>query len=198
MVNMEEILHLYHYDMKNFIVLIMSAVICIINDPTAGIVFGMLTYYLLFAEQLITPWNELIVTKESIVGEKRVFTEEENHFVDIPKENNNFVVYRIVGALNFINIDEHKEKILALTNKKDVVLVLSFRYLYLIDLEALTILKVFIEELLKKFQKEKSIYITGLSKSKIEKIPDKEWLKSLKEKHILIYDDVIEGGETHH
>ncbi|MFM7857001.1 MAG: SulP family inorganic anion transporter, partial [Flammeovirgaceae bacterium] len=66
MVNVEELMHLYNHDFKNFVVLIMSAVICIINDPTAGIVFGMLVYYLLFAEQMILPWNELIVTKESI------------------------------------------------------------------------------------------------------------------------------------
>ena len=198
MVNTTELWHLYEHDRKNFIVLILSALICIITDPTAGIVFGMLVYYLLFAEKIILPWNELIVTKESIIGEKRVFTEEENHFVDIPRENNNFVVYRMVGILNFINIDEHKEKILALTNKPDSVLVLSFRYLYLVDLDAITSLKSFVDDLIKKFKREKSLFITGLSKSKFEKIPDKEWFKSLKDKNILLCDEKIDFDAIDH
>jgi SulP family sulfate permease len=197
MVNIEELKHLYHYDTKNFIVLILSAVISIIHDPSAGIVFGMLVYYLLFAEQLILPWNELIVTKESIIGEKRVFSEEDCHFLDIPKENNNFVVYRIVGVINFINIEEHKEKILALANKSDCVLIISLRYMYLCDLDAVTALKTFIDELLKKFKKDKSLYITGLSRSKLEKMPDREWLKNLKDKNVLLYDDFIDV-EAHH
>lgn len=199
MVNTNDIWHLYEHDMKNFMVLILSAIICIISDPVGGIVFGMLMYYLLFAEKLILPWSELIVTKESIEGEKRVFTEEESHFLDIPKESNNFVVYRIVGILNFINVDEHKEKILAITNKPDSVLVLSLRYLYLIDLDGISTLKAFIDDLLKKTKKDKCIYITGLTKTKLERFPDKEWFKTLKDKNILLYDDVIDlETSTHH
>jgi hypothetical protein len=60
-----------------------------------------------------------------------------------------------------------------------------------------TALKNFIDELLKKFKKEKAMYITGLSKSKLEKMPDKEWLKNLKDKNVLLYDEVIDV-EAHH
>ena len=34
-------------------------------------------------------------------------------------------------------------------------------------------------------------------KSKLEKMPDKEWLKNLKDKNVLLYDEVIDV-EAHH
>jgi len=101
-------------------------------------------------------------------------------------------VYRVVGILSFINVEEHKEKIIALANKEDSALVLSLRFVHMFDLDAVEALKTLLAHLVLKFNGKKHIYITGLSKSRIEMIPDKDWLRNMKEKGILLFDDVIE------
>jgi len=59
--------------------------------------------------------------------------------------NKKFILYRFVGVVNFMNIEHHEEKLKALPEVDEIIL--SLRYVYLVDLESVGALKHMFERL---------------------------------------------------
>jgi SulP family sulfate permease len=212
MVNIEEIQTLYSKDRKNFYILITIAIICIVQDPTIGIVFGILIYLISFCDSLTYPWSEIIKTHGIKVADRLNSKTESgpkiiknNHYAidnlnlflsDLPSDEGEYVLYRIIGIVNFMNVKEHTEKINTLAAEDTATVVISFRYLHYIDLDAMHAIKHLIEHVSKDLRRrsfEKAlkhkIIITGLTKYNLEGISDKDWIEELKNNDMLILKD---------
>lgn len=212
MVNFEELQHILHENKTNFFIIITVGSICILRDPTVGIVFGMLIFLIKFCQNLTVPWTEIILKdKQEASTNLRNTTSIDNsntiissvHETDFPNLDCNMVIYRMIGIVNFMNAHEHIDKIKALLNKKNYKIVISLRYLYYVDLDAMLALKHLIEKI-EKIEKElinenenkdkdnslegRRFYITGISQEQIQKVKFSRWINELKANGILILD----------
>ena len=200
MVNVQELIHIYHHDKKNFSILITVAIICVLRDPVIGIVLGMLVYLIGFCENLTAPYVEFITTHEGHSFKKgsrdaiASSSNLENHLSDIPTQDGDYFVYRIVGILTFMNLTEHVERIKAIAKKDDKTIIISLRYMNYVDIDGITALKVLIEKVSKEIPHNPNysmnkIIIAGITKSKLEKINNHEWIEELKSKNAIFFDE---------
>ena len=203
MVNIDDLKKLYENDRTNFYITVAVAAICIIRDPMNGMIFGMLIYLIIFCNNLTKPWTEIILnnTTASPLNVKSPSTKNNLHssfeasYGDIPKTNKPFIVYRIIGILNFMNVTEHTDKLKALATKEHCQIYISLKYLQLVDLDALHAIKLLIEKVGKVLKEsetdmEKSkIIITGISKSKLEIINNEEWINKLIAENAVILEE---------
>jgi len=88
----------------------------------------------------------------------------------------NYVMYRFVGVVNFMNITQHEEKIKVLPEFGTIVL--SLRYIFLLDSEAVGALKLIFQKLEKQGRK---VLFTGLSEVNLISLHkyDDDWLRKL-------------------
>lgn len=130
-----------------------------------------------------------------------------DHLFDIPREKGNYIIYRVVGVVNFMNIKEHINKIKAFAKKDKVTIVLSLRYLTLIDFDALTALKYLYDKISKTIRKQSfklhnqnqtqtqnrsmkdksRIIISGVTKTKLMLINNQEWINNLIKDEAIIF-----------
>lgn len=194
MINFEELGHLKKTDKGSFFIVMFIAFICIMRDPTVGIIFGMLLYLLGFCENLTRTWTEIVMVKEkkketpSISGRDSFEFDNTDSFTDdIPREEGDFLLYRIIGSINFMNVIEHVDKIKFIL-KDNRIVVISLKYVHFIDVEALTALKSLftkIEKELEKFDskysysKKRRMMLTGVNQKTIDEFRDNEWIKNL-------------------
>jgi len=138
---------------------------------------------------------------------KKVLETLENHLCDVPVDEGDYIIYRIIGIINFMNINEHLEKIRALATKENYTLVLSLRYMHFIDLEAMHAIKLIVEKVMKDFKKseeenvtkgiviapvmKQNILISGISRSKLSIIRNEEWIQKLAVQNALIFNDKL-------
>jgi len=126
----------------------------------------------------------------------------ENHLCDVPVEEGDYVIYRIIGIINFMNVNEHVEKIRALASKENSTLVISLRYMHFIDIDALHAIKLIVEKVIRDFKKieeenavkgivyvKQKIIISGISRSKLSIIKNEEWIQNLASQNALIFND---------
>jgi MFS superfamily sulfate permease-like transporter len=225
MVNFAEIEHLYYKDKPNFIILISTAAICILTDPTVGIIAGMLIFLMHFSENLITPWTEIIATHEAkvkandkfapndsmylteekkhhgVVSQENYLVENLNMFIsDLPKGEGEYILYRIIGILNFMNVKEHIDKLNKfILTENNITIVISFRYLKFIDLEAMHAIKHLLDSVANERGTSKKLFnnkivIMGLNKHNLEIFSDnKEWVMDMHKNNMLIFKDPGHG-----
>lgn len=187
MINMEELLILYEKENRNFYVSIFIGILCICKDPTSGIVFGMLVYLLFFTDKMTESWCDIFFAEIGHVIEKEKVLR--SVIPDVPREKGNYVVYRFVGLVNYMNIEKHYKNICSVLMKNEnKTLVLSFLYVHLVDNEALHSLSKLIEELknenFKDSQTIESKLKISFTSSKYHMIDDIEFFKKLKEDNI--------------
>lgn len=126
----------------------------------------------------------------------------ENHLCDVPITEGDYIIYRIIGIINFMNVGEHVEKLRALATKENSTLVISLRYMHFIDIDALHAIKLIVDQLKKEFKKidsqclsegkgtnDHKVLISGISRSKIALIKNEEWIQKMAEQNLLIYND---------
>jgi SulP family sulfate permease len=199
MVDVHELKHIYDHDKKNFSVLITVAIICTLRDPVMGVVLGMLIYLIAFCENLTTPYVEFITTHESNEYNKKtgeavaMFSNIATHMSDVPHHEGDYIIYRIVGILTFMNMAEHMDRLKAIVKKYDKTIVISLRYMIYIDMDALNALKFLIEKETKDNRNLNTeinkIVITGMSKSKMDKVNNKEWIEKFKYKNTIFLNE---------
>jgi MFS superfamily sulfate permease-like transporter len=190
MINMEELLILYEKENRNFYVSIFIGIVCICKDPTSGIVFGMLVYLLFFSEKMTDSWCDIFFADigQEIEEQKMIC----GVIADVPREIGNYVVYRFVGIVNYMNIEKHYKNISSVVRKNEnKTLVLSFLYVHFVDNEALHSISALIEELKKENFKDSDALGSKLkisfTKSKYHMINDSEFFEKLKQYNIFYY-----------
>jgi len=198
----------WHADREQFWIMIVVAAISVVIDTTYGLIIGMFLYLFLFAEKMMEAFSEItissqskpdfqIVTSESLKEKKKIMKQVkgpgsagvgnfddivESKLVelieDVPQEllGVQYVLYRFVGVINFMNMVNHEEKIKLLPDTH--ALVLSMRFIYLMDSEAVGALKQMFEKLEKSGKK---VYFTGITENHLLTLSkyNNEWLDYL-------------------
>jgi len=126
--------------------------------------------------------NNLISTFEDV---------NDYNFFDIPKQEGNFIVYRIVGILNFMNVETHIDNINKLNLDPHSKIIISLRYVHLIDNEAVhsleNIIKTVSEKKENKFEEKGiKILIGGITKNKLNLIRKSEFIQKLLMKNAIL------------
>ncbi len=153
MVNYDDVLNMLKDDKANFYLFLGVFIVSVLTDPIVGVFFGLLIYQIIFSELLLNPYSEVLVTEdklEILSGNSSRHTKSnlKDHFWDIPDKEGKYLVYRIVGVVNFMNIDIHKERILSLAKSdQNAIVVLSLRYMNITDANSLEALKALIDEI---------------------------------------------------
>jgi len=137
-----------------------------------------------------------------------------DHLFDVPIQEGELIIYRLVGVINFMNVKEHIDKIKAFATKEKCTIVISLRYLRLIDIDSITALKFIYDKLSKKIKKINSIknsdiesnhdvndksyknkiIISGVTKKKILLLNNDEWIENMIKDGALICADKINNN----
>jgi SulP family sulfate permease len=211
-------------DKEQFWIMITVASVSILADTTYGLIVGMFVYLFKFAEKMMEAFSEITIAtqddstirritdeqidkKKAMVArgllrwqnpDKMLLEQAETLREDVPVElqgNYKFILYRFVGVINFMNISQHEEKI-KLLPEVDIV-VLSLRFVYLLDLESLGALKQIIDKLEKKGMR---VILSGISENMLYDFNSysKEWLDKLIDTgKIWELKSIKESAETH-
>lgn len=153
MINFEELSIMLKKDKTNFYLCLAVFIVGVLADPILALFFGLLIYQMVFTELLLNPYSEVLVTEdrveqESALVQKHIKTNIKDHFWDLPEKEGKYIVYRIVGVINYMNIDIHKERILSLSKSaENAIVVLSLRYMNITDSNSLEALQALIEDI---------------------------------------------------
>jgi len=196
-------------DKEQFWIMLFVAALSIIIDTTYGLILGMFLYLFLFAEKMMDAFSEIglsskdkqgqlqqiseasLKEKKKVLKRKLMASENPDSHIenkleqmkdDTPYDlqgSENFVMYRFIGVVNFMNITQHEKKIVMLPALGTIVL--SLRYIFLLDSEAVGALKLIFSNLEKKGRK---VIFTGLSENNLVSLHkyDDEWLRKLMDK----------------
>jgi SulP family sulfate permease len=199
LVDTDEIIKLYKTDKKNFAVLMSIAILCVVKDTVHAIVLGILLYLLNFCHHLTTSWTEILIkhtnTELSAVEINNELDIDDLH--DIPVSEHDYLLYRMIGFLNFMNVNEHIEKLKALATKEKTVLIISLKYINYIDSEALQSLKFLVDKVQEEIAKRstgdcdaRKILIVGIrGKKKRKMFKNSEWYEYMMKKKVLVIDE---------
>eukprot|EP00744_Colponema_vietnamica_P001532 GILI01002527.1.p1 GENE.GILI01002527.1~~GILI01002527.1.p1 ORF type:complete len:606 (-),score=141.94 GILI01002527.1:215-2032(-) len=158
MVDPEAIIRLWQYDRPVFWETIVVALICILKDPTVGIVCGMMVSLLLFAESLSAGHREVVIRDEAgnAIGEKGVSVPDD--FLPNQPADGQTVYYRIGGQLTHANAEKHAHAIESFAYATTIVI--SLRYVFHADLEGVLTLG----EVVQKLQNQgKRVYLSTIN-----------------------------------
>ncbi|KAL6044670.1 STAS domain-containing protein [Balamuthia mandrillaris] len=190
MVGWDTLLRFAKVDFWLFARTLMVAVICLFFDPTSGIVVGMILSLLLNADRLAHVHSEVVMkTKDSssveVVPDLDIHHKKHSSFLDsssVPRveRHHQAVVYRFSGFLTYINAFDHKARLESFLADYDVV-ILSFRYLYYLDVDGVDA----ITDLIESNSKEEfgaKILISGVNRSVYPLLAATKWFQDKKTK----------------
>lgn len=144
MVAFHHIKHMFLYDKVMFIVLILVALICIIEDTMYGILIGAVISLLLFADRMSSGHGELhygkqkeIISQINLKKLDKAQTKQECTILFPQTEGSeDSIIYQINGQLSYINAIFHLNRIKKIMNASSPkVFIFAFRYLDHIDLD---------------------------------------------------------------
>lgn len=150
MINWDEIGNMVKHDRANFYLCITVFIVGTLTDAIIGLFFGLLIYQIVFSELLLNPYSEVLVTqdRQQLESKKNLKINLKDHFWDIPEKEGKYIVYRIVGVINFMNVDIHKERIISLSKSdEEATVVLSLRYMNITDVNSLEALQALVEDI---------------------------------------------------
>jgi SulP family sulfate permease len=162
-VRMVELHHLKRYwqqDKRGFAIAMITAIICVVEDPIAGVLVGTAAALLVFVENLSHGPFELVVHHPD--GQADKIVHEKDH---VTCDASDLLIYSFTGQLAYLNAESHAEHFRTKVNGSSTV-ILRLRHLYQIDVDGLDALEEIIHDL---EAQGKTVAISGMN-PKIEKI----------------------------
>lgn len=152
MINFDQVFNMIKEDKANFYLFLAVFIVSVLTDPIVGLFFGLLIYQIIFSELLLNPYSEVLITEDKLDitanNARHIKSNLKEHFWDIPDKEGKYLIYRLVGVVNFMNIDIHKERILSLARSdENATVVLSLRYMNITDANSLEAFKALIDEI---------------------------------------------------
>jgi SulP family sulfate permease len=201
LVDFDEITNMAKTDKKNFSVFMAIAILCVVKDTVHAIVLGILFYLLNFCNHLTTSWTEILMKHSNNTSLETVEVNNYNKDVDdvhdIPETEHDYIFYRMIGFLNYLNVNEHIDKLKALASRERTSLIISLKYINYIDSEALQALKILVDTIQAEIAKlsdnsgmQKKILIVGIrGKKKRKMFKTTEWFEYMSKKGVLVIED---------
>jgi MFS superfamily sulfate permease-like transporter len=177
---------MYTYDKTMFALFIVTAVICVVNEPTNGIVIGAKIGLLIFASHNSKAHGELIVQKgRKYVGHLKTEDIDERDLDETNMEAQSvgdILIYRIPGDLTYLNAPAHIERAKKLPTKYTTI-ILSLRYLFYLDLDGLGA----IGDMVRTWEKIqfRHVLITGARETPREMLEKTKWFQEKVESHMV-------------
>jgi len=220
MIEVGHIKKMWQLDKIAFGMTLLVAFLCIVIDPTTGIVVGAVFGMLRFAESISPGQSELIVRKGDsllmhISGDKiddieRVMIPGHSNFVSeerlakifeepVDKPLNlasmvdivpgivdgnkpSILIYRLIGSLTYVNMNKHAARLKKLSIQGGKFVVLSFQFLFLVDVDGMDIMEEMEHELK---HHHKMLIISDVPTSIYSIVMRSTWFKlKLREGHV--------------
>jgi SulP family sulfate permease len=168
MVEMEHFIKLLGNEKTAFWLSIIVAIVTITEDPIIGLLVGSIIALLIFVQNISQGKTEILIFKNGKMTESLMRNDINGQELD-----SDMVVYKISGALTYINMPAHLK--IANKIKGNKYVILSLRHAFYVDTDGINYLKEIIEIL--KNQNEK-IIITGINPEIKERIEKEEFYKT--------------------
>lgn len=156
-VRMVELHHLKRYwqqDKRGFAIAMITAFICVFEDPIAGVLFGTAAALLVFSEKISQGPFELVIHHADGNADKIVH---ENEHVTCASTD--LLIYSFTGQLAYLNAESHAEHFRTKVNGATTV-ILRMRHLYMIDVDGLDALEEIVRDL---EQAGKTVVLSGVN-----------------------------------
>lgn len=180
-VRMVELHHLKRYwqqDKRGFAIAMITAIICVVEDPIAGVLVGTAASLLVFVENLSHGPFELVVHHPDGHADKIIHEK-----ADIKCDASDLLIYSFTGQLAYLNAESHAEHFRTKVNGSSTV-ILRLRHLYHIDVDGLDALEEIIHDL---EAQGKTVAISGMNPM-IEKILGPSHVYQTLAKRGLVFD----------
>ncbi|MDD3066864.1 MAG: SulP family inorganic anion transporter [Candidatus Gracilibacteria bacterium] len=165
MVERKHFIHLVENERIAFVLSLIVAFVVVVEDPMMGILAGTVIALLIFVNKLSYGQTEVLIWKNGKMTEALL----KNDFLKKAVIDSDIIVYKITGALTYINMPAHLEAAQKIKNNNYIIL--SLRHSFYADIDGIDYLGEIIEVLKKK--NNKKILIAGINKE-IEKLIHKE------------------------
>jgi len=154
MVEAEHFFRMFKYDKKNLLVSLLVAVITIVEDPIAGILFGVAAASLLLLEKLSRGQFDLVLN-----ANKKMVGRMSGETLEAIVKNSDTILYSFKGLLCYINSEAHVQRFHASLNGHKHV-ILRLRSVYYIDLDGVEAF----EEIVNLIEGQgKDVYLTSVN-----------------------------------
>lgn len=128
--------------------------------------------------------NGQVMTNNYLVDNLNLFIS------DLPKGEGDYLLYRIIGIINFMNVSRHSDKIKQFAKDENMIVVISFRYLHFIDIEAMHAIEHLLHSIIKERKEmgnaHNKLFVTGLHKKNIKLFLGEEWINEMQQNGVLI------------
>jgi len=204
MVELEELVDMFKYDKKIFLLMLGTAVIVVVDEPTSGLIIGTFASLIMFAAANAVSHGDLSVRKGGRITKSASFdklntlapldnlaeldTAYGSSAVAVSEEYGGILVYRIPGHLTYLNSPGHLEKAKKVTEPYHTI-ILSLKYLYFIDIDGLSALG----QMLHDWESSgKPVLISAVQPLVKKMLLKTKWFK-LKEKKKLVFNNYKEA-----
>lgn len=154
MVENEHFIYLYKNERTAFILSIFVALITFTEDPIIGILIGTAIALIIYVNNISKGQTEILIWKNGQLIESLL----KDKFIKKQEQISDLLVYKISGALTYINMPAHIETAELIKGNKYVIV--SLRHAFYLDSDGVYYLQKFIEILKKNNEK---IILSGLN-----------------------------------
>jgi SulP family sulfate permease len=169
MVETKHFIKLVENERTAFAISLFVAVLVIVEDPIVGLIIGSIIALIYFIYRISYGQTEIEIWKDGVV--KMAVLRDE--FLKLDEIDSDAIVYKISGALSYINMPAHLETIKKIKNNKYVII--SLRAAFYIDVDGIEYLGQIIENL--KRNNNEHIILVGINKAIEKKIKNEEFYK---------------------
>ena len=139
MLEKEHFIYLVENERTAFYLSMFVAIITLVEDPIIGILIGSIIALLIFVQNISRGQTEVLVWQDG----KMVNSLLKDDFIKQENITSDMVVYKISGALTYVNMPAHLEAVRKIRENRLVIVAL--RYAFYIDLDGVDYLKELIE-----------------------------------------------------
>lgn len=154
MLEKRHFIYLIENEKTAFWLSILVAVITVVEDPIIGIMIGSVFALLIFVQNVSKGQTEVLIWKDGKMVENLL----KNDFIEKPSVSSDLVVYKISGALTYINMPAHIEAVEKI--KSGNIVIISLRHAYYIDTDGVK----YLEELITVLKQNNcKVYLSGVN-----------------------------------
>jgi len=168
MVEKKHFIHFLENEKLSFWLSLGVAIITVAEDPIMGVLVGTVIALLIFVNNVAKGQTEVLLWKDGKMTEALL----KNEFIEKQENNSDLVVYKISGALTYINMPAHLEAVQKI--KGNAFVIVSLRHSFYIDTDGVDYLREIIEILKANNQK---VFLCGVNAEIEKRIKKEEFYK---------------------
>lgn len=174
MLEKEHFIYLVENEKTAFFLSMFVAILTVVEDPIIGIMVGSIIALLIFVQNVSRGQTEILVWKDG----KMIVSMLKDDFIANKEILSDMVVYKISGALTYINMPAHLEAVRRI--KGNHLVIISLRHAFYIDLDGVKYLEELIGELK---SKNDSVVLSGINPVLMERLKNENFFNRKSEEN---------------